>query len=115
YTKNIYKQAQSKHHLVQNLLSFARQRRPEKHEFDVVKVLEEALLLRDYDMKVSSINLEREIQSGVPAVSGDPHQVEQVFLNIINNALDAMMDDGAPEDAERMLLVRVRADVNLVT
>ncbi|PYV69836.1 MAG: hypothetical protein DMG96_32790, partial [Acidobacteria bacterium] len=84
-------------------------------EFDVVKVLEEALLLRDYDMKVSSINLEREIQSGVPAVSGDPHQVEQVFLNIINNALDAMMDDGAPEDAERKLLVRVRADVNLVS
>jgi two-component system NtrC family sensor kinase len=115
YANKVFKQAQRTHRVVQNLLSFARQRKPEKHEFDVVKVLEEALLLRDYDMKVSSINLEREIQSGVPAVSGDPHQVEQVFLNIINNALDAMMDETIPEDADRKLLVRVRADVNLVT
>jgi PAS domain S-box-containing protein len=115
YASKVFKQAQRTHRVVQNLLSFARQRKPEKHEFDVIKVLEEALLLRDYDMKVSNIKLEREIQAGVPAISGDPHQVEQVFLNIINNALDAMMDETIPEDAERKLLVRVRADVNLVT
>jgi two-component system NtrC family sensor kinase len=115
YANKVFKQAQRTHRVVQNLLSFARQRKPEKHQFDVVKVLEESLLLRDYDMKVSSINLEREIQSGVPAVSGDPHQVEQVFLNIINNALDAMMDESVPEGHERKLLVRVRADESLVT
>jgi PAS domain S-box-containing protein len=114
YANKVFKQAQRTHRVVQNLLSFARQRKPEKDEFDVVKVLEEALLLRDYDMKVSSIKLERDIQSGVPAVSGDPHQLEQVFLNIINNALDAMMDDSVPEASERKLLVRVRADDNFV-
>jgi len=114
YANKVFKQAQRTHRVVQNLLSFARQRKPEKHEFDVIKVLEEALLLRDYDMKVSNINLEREIQSDVPAVSGDPHQVEQVFLNIINNALDAMMDEAVPESAERKLLVRVRASDDLV-
>jgi len=114
YANKVFKQAQRTHRVVQNLLSFARQRKPEKHEFDVIKVLEEALLLRDYDMKVSNIKLEREIQSDVPAVSGDPHQVEQVFLNIINNALDAMMDEAVPESAERKLLVRVRASDDLV-
>src|SRR5207249_683770 len=113
YASKVFKQAQRTHRVVQNLLSFARQRKPEKHEFDVVKVLEEALLLRDYDMKVSNIKLEREIQAGVPAISGDPHQVEQVFLNIINNALDAMMDEASPESA-RNLLVRVRATGDLV-
>jgi two-component system NtrC family sensor kinase len=114
YANKVFKQAQRTHRVVQNLLSFARQRKPEKHEFDVIKILEEALLLRDYDMKVSNIKLEREIQSDVPAVSGDPHQVEQVFLNIINNALDAMMDEAVPESAERKLLVRVRASDDLV-
>jgi PAS domain S-box-containing protein len=114
YANKVFKQAQRTHRVVQNLLSFARQRKPEKHEFDVIKILEEALLLRDYDMKVSNIKLEREIQSDVPAVSGDPHQVEQVFLNIINNALDAMMDESVPESAERKLLVRVRASDDLV-
>jgi len=102
YVNRIFKQAQRTHRVVQNLLSFARQRKPEKHDFDVVKILDEALLLRDYDMKVSSIRLERELAADIPAVSGDPHQVEQVFLNIINNALDAMM-----ERETRVLKVRV--------
>jgi two-component system NtrC family sensor kinase len=115
YATKVFKQAQRTHRVVQNLLSFARQRKPEKHEFDVIKVLDEALLLRDYDMKVNSIELEREIANGLPAVSGDPHQLEQVFLNIINNALDAMMDDSRPDGAERKLVVRVRATAEHVT
>jgi len=104
YVGKVFKQAQRTHRVVQNLLSFARQRKPEKQDFDVVKVLDEALLLRDYDMKVSSIKLQREIDTDVPAVSGDPHQLEQVFLNIINNALDAML-----EGEQRSLRVRVHA------
>jgi two-component system NtrC family sensor kinase len=97
YAGKIFKQAQRTHRVVQNLLSFARQRKPERHQFDVVSVLEEALLLSDYDMKVGNIKLEREIEPGVPGVFGDPHQLEQVFLNIITNALDAMADEETEE------------------
>ncbi len=97
YAGKIFKQAQRTHRVVQNLLSFARQRKAEKHQFDVVKVIEESLLLSDYDMKVGSIRMEREIEANVPWVFGDPHQLEQVFLNIINNALDAMSEDVTEE------------------
>ena len=114
YVGKIFKQGQRTHRVVQNLLSFARQRKPQKEEFDVVKVLEEALLLRDYDLKVGNVVLEREIEPGVPAVFGDPHQLEQVFLNIINNGLDAMADDpdaqnGQKSDRERKFKVKVFA------
>src|SRR5450631_2435405 len=97
YAGKIFKQAQRTHRVVQNLLSFARQRKPERQQFDVVNVLEEALLLSDYDIKVGGIKLERDIESGLPGVFGDPHQLEQVFLNIITNALDAMAEDAAKE------------------
>jgi PAS domain S-box-containing protein len=97
YAGKIFKQAQRTHRVVQNLLSFARQSKAEKHQFDVVKVIEEALLLSDYDMKVGNIRMEREIDPDVPGVFGDPHQLEQVFLNIINNALDAMAEEAAEE------------------
>jgi two-component system NtrC family sensor kinase len=113
YAGKIFKQAQRTHRVVQNLLSFARQRKPEKHQFDVIKVLEESLLLRDYDMKVGGIKLEREIDPEVPAVSGDPHQLEQVFLNIVNNAVDAMIEDGEA-DREHQLKVFVTARDNFV-
>ena len=92
YVRKLFKQAQRTHRVVQNLLSFARQRKPQKQEVDLCKVLEESLTLREYDLKVNNVTLEREIPADLPSVVGDPHQLEQVFLNIINNALDAMVE-----------------------
>ena len=92
YVRKLFKQAQRTHRVVQNLLSFARQRKPQKQEVDLRKVLEESLTLREYDLKVNNVSLEREIPEDLPSVVGDPHQLEQVFLNIINNALDAMVE-----------------------
>jgi PAS domain S-box-containing protein len=94
YVRKLFKQAQRTHRVVQNLLSFARQRKPQQQQVDINKVLDETLALRDYDLKVNNITLERDIEAGVPAVTADPHQLEQVFLNIINNAVDAMLEAG---------------------
>ncbi len=95
YVRKLFKQAQRTHRVVQNLLSFARQRKPQKQEVDLRRVLEESLTLREYDLKVNNVTLEREIPEDVPSVVVDPHQLEQVFLNVINNALDAMVEHGA--------------------
>ena len=92
YVRKLFKQAQRTHRVVQNLLSFARQRKPQKQDVDLRKVLEETLALREYDLKVNNITLEREIPADIPPVVADPHQMEQVFLNVINNALDAMVE-----------------------
>jgi len=92
YVRKLFKQAQRTHRVVQNLLSFARQRKPQKEQVDLRRVLEETLTLREYDLKVNNVALERDIPADVPAVVADPHQLEQVFLNIINNALDAMVE-----------------------
>jgi PAS domain S-box-containing protein len=94
FVSKLFKQAQRTHRVVQSLLSFARQRKPQKQQVDICRVLEETLVLRDYDLKVNNIRLVRGIDSSVPAVTGDPHQLEQVFLNIINNAVDAILEAG---------------------
>ena len=92
YVRKLFKQAQRTHRVVQNLLSFARQRKPEKVSVDLLKVLDEIIALREYDLRVNNIVLERDIPTDVPSVIADPHQLEQVFLNIVNNALDAMAE-----------------------
>ncbi len=94
FVSKLFKQAQRTHRVVQSLLSFARQRKPQKEHVDICKVLDETLGLRDYDLRVNNINLEREFEAMAPAVTADPHQLEQVFLNIINNAVDAMLEVG---------------------
>jgi PAS domain S-box-containing protein len=94
FVAKLFKQAQRTHRVVQNLLSFARQRKPEKQQVDVRKVLQETLALRDYDLRVNNIKLEQQVDPDLPTVTADPHQLEQVFLNIINNAVDAMLEAG---------------------
>jgi two-component system NtrC family sensor kinase len=94
YVSKLFKQAQRTHRVVQNLLSFARQRKPQRDEVDIRKVLDETLALRDYDLKINNINVERDLPSEPAMVVADPHQIEQVFLNIINNSVDAILETG---------------------
>jgi PAS domain S-box-containing protein len=94
YVAKLFKQAQRTHRVVQNLLSFARQRKPERSEVDVRRILDETLTLRDYDLKVNNIRVEKDLPAEAAMVVADPHQIEQVFLNIINNAVDAVLETG---------------------
>ena len=110
FVKKLFKQAQRTHRVVQNLLSFARQRKPQKENASLCKVLEETLALRDYDLRVNNIQLECEFEADLPAVTADPQQLEQVFLNIINNAIDAVLEHGN----DKVLKVRLfRKDKNI--
>jgi PAS domain S-box-containing protein len=94
FLQKIFRQAQRTHRVVQNLLSFARQRQPRKEQVDLRRVLDETLLLRDYDLRVNNIVVERNFTPELPSVVADQHQLEQVFLNIINNAVDAILETG---------------------
>lgn len=78
--------------IVQNLLSFARSHRPEKSYRSMNDALEGVLELRAYEMRVSGIELERELQADLPESWFDFHQMQQVFLNIAVNAEQAMTE-----------------------
>ena len=94
FVEKIFRQAQRTHRVVQNLLSFARQRKPQKERVDLRRVLDDTLLLRDYDLRLNNIAIERTYEPQLAASVGDSHQLEQVFLNIINNAVDAILESG---------------------
>jgi C4-dicarboxylate-specific signal transduction histidine kinase/ActR/RegA family two-component response regulator len=94
YVDKMLKQALRMQRLVQNLLSFARQRRPEKEHLELQTVVDDALALRDFDLKRHGIEVETSYEDDVPQTVGDSQQLEQVFLNIINNAVDAVLDGG---------------------
>ena len=92
FVGKLFKQAQRTQRLVQNLLSFARQRKPEKKQVDIRQVLDDTLALRDFDLKLHSFKVVCEVAPDLPPVVADAHQMEQVFLNVINNAVDAMLE-----------------------
>jgi PAS domain S-box-containing protein len=92
YSEKLYKQAQRTHRIVQNLLSFARQHKPERIPVRLNQVLDDTLALRDYDLRMSNIKLHLDLAEDLPLASADPHQLQQVFLNLVNNAVDAILE-----------------------
>ncbi|MBV9074182.1 MAG: PAS domain S-box protein [Acidobacteria bacterium] len=90
----IVQEAQRTREIVQNLLSFARQTPPEKQLVDVNQVLRRTISLRSYDLSNHGIELIEEFDAALPDILGDAHQLQQVFLNILNNACDAVQETG---------------------
>ena len=88
----IVEESQRTREIVQNLLSFARQTPPEKHMVNVNQVLRRTISLRSYDLANHGIELIEEFDSDLPEIVGDAHQLQQVFLNILNNACDAVQE-----------------------
>jgi PAS domain S-box-containing protein len=98
YSEKLYKQAQRTHRIVQNLLSFARQHKPERIPVKMNQTLEETLALRDYDLRMNNIRVHLDLASDLPVTAADPHQLQQVFLNMVNNAVDAILERSTEGD-----------------
>ena len=90
----IYLQAQRAAKIVQNLLTFARarQRQGERQLVDVNEILERTLEMRTYQLRVENIEVTTQFDPQIPKTMADANQLQQVFLNLINNAQDAMAE-----------------------
>jgi signal transduction histidine kinase/ActR/RegA family two-component response regulator len=86
----ILSQAERAANIVRNLLTFARKSRGERRPVNLNEILERTVELRAYHLRVGNVEVVRELDETLPATQGDPQQLEQVFLNLINNAHYAM-------------------------
>ncbi|HSC28104.1 MAG TPA: ATP-binding protein [Vicinamibacterales bacterium] len=77
--------------IVRNLLTFARKRHTTRAMVDLNQILRETLALRSYEQRVSNITTLEALPTGLPLVFADPHQIQQVLLNLIINAEQAMI------------------------
>jgi len=98
----ILQEAQRTKQIVQNLLSFARQMPPQRSAVQLNSILRRTMQLRSYDFHSHGIEVIEHLDEELPEVMGDAHQLQQVFLNILNNAYDAVHEVGRPARIEIM-------------
>lgn len=80
--------------IVEQILDFARTTEPELAPVNLNDLVDELGLLVRHKLSNQKIKLVRELEPGLPLVSGDAPQLEQAFLNLILNAAEAMPDGG---------------------
>jgi signal transduction histidine kinase len=77
-------------HIVRGLLDFARQRPPERKPIQIKEVVTSALKLLAYELRAYNIECTTHLSPELPPTMADPHQLQQVLVNLIHNACQAM-------------------------
>jgi two-component system NtrC family sensor kinase len=90
YLDMIYKSAQRCQKIVQSLLSFARRHQPERKPMCVNAMVETVLEMLNYQLRTSNIEVITQLDPALSVVLADGHQIQQVLLNVINNARQAL-------------------------
>ena len=81
--------------IIQQLLGFVRKKKPEHKTLNIHELLGTTLDFLDHQIQKQRVNIVREMKDNVPSVMGDADQIQQVFLNLFLNAIQAMPDGGA--------------------
>ncbi|TAN44697.1 MAG: sensor histidine kinase [Nitrospirae bacterium] len=83
--------------ILKQLSGFSKMPAGEPKECHINEVIETSLNLIQYDKKAKNVTIKKDLADNIPVLTLDGNQLSQVFVNLILNAFDAIMDDGSLE------------------
>ena len=110
----VFQNANKMSNLVSDLLSFSRESKSQSELINVNNIIDEIILLNDIRAKKAGVQIDKKLGKEIPYIIAERSKLEQVFLNIIINALDAMPKGGRLQIKSEILMKNGKAYV-LVT
>jgi signal transduction histidine kinase len=80
--------------IVSNLLAFSRQSKMEPRSLDINRLIEQTLFLNSNLLKICSVKVEKKMDPNLPELVGSEDQLQQVFMNLVSNAAEALETSG---------------------
>ncbi|MEE9450437.1 MAG: ATP-binding protein [Ignavibacteriaceae bacterium] len=102
--KVIVRETKRSREIVKSLLDFARQSVPKKHNANINEIINNAIEVVDNQLSLKNIKLEEHLDSSLPKATLDANQIQQVFINLLVNATDAIGDNGGKISIDTTLI-----------
>ena len=110
--QRIVEQADRMDKIIRNVRLFARKSEFRIEELDINQPLKDSLMLLSEQFRVHNIRLTKSLTENLPRIKGDANQLQQVFLNLITNARDAINRLQRPEGGELIIKTSLSKDNN---
>ena len=87
--------------VVHNMLGYARKMEPRKEDVDISHTIQQTVTLLNNYSRINNIEIRTNLSEDLPIIAGDQSQLQQVLLNLMTNAIDAIIKDGRIQVSSR--------------
>jgi len=97
--------------VVHNMLGYARKMEPHLEDVDINKTLDQTIDMLENYARINNIDIQTDFEPDLPIIASNQSQLQQVFLNLINNAIDAIGDSGLIHVKSKRIDTLINVDI----
>jgi len=97
--------------VVHNMLGYARKMEPRLEDVDINKTLDQTIDMLENYARINNIDIQTDFEPDLPIIASNQSQLQQVFLNLINNAIDSIGDNGVIEVKSKRIDSLINVDI----